>query len=134
MFHVPEKYRITTGVLSSQKENGNNGAFKITSFRLNSPLNVIASDGYGWEHVSVSLSHRCPKWEEMCLIKDIFWDDDDFVVQIHPPKDDYVNNHPYCLHLWRKAGTNDFCQRPPNSMVGITDKMLEQRKISMEPK
>lgn len=119
MFHVPEKYRITTGVLSSQKDDGNNGAFKITSIKLKTPLNVIASDQLGWEHVSISTPTRCPTWEEMCLIKDLFWDDDDVVIQIHPVKADYINNHAYCLHLWRKAGTNDFCEKPPKIMVGI---------------
>src|SRR6187431_121014 len=135
MFHVPEKHRITTGFLSSQKEDGNNCAFKcafafvgLDSRLLVSQLNVIASDGMGWEHVSVSLPDRCPTWDEMNFAKDIFWDDDDFVIQIHPVMDDYVNNHPYCLHLWRKAGKNEFCQLPPNSMVGITDKMLGKRK------
>ena len=34
---------------------------------------VIASWGGGWEHVSVSLARRCPTWEEMCMVKDIFW-------------------------------------------------------------
>ena len=35
---------------------------------------VIASWGGGWEHVSVSLARRCPTWEEMCMVKDIFWE------------------------------------------------------------
>ena len=34
-------------------------------------LRVMASIGHGWEHVSVSLDHRCPSWAEMCLVKDI---------------------------------------------------------------
>ena len=54
-----------------------------------------------WEHVSVSLPDRCPTWEEMCEIKDLFWKATETVVQFHPPKTSYVNNHPYCLHLWR---------------------------------
>lgn len=54
-----------------------------------------------WEHVSVSLKHRCPNWEEMCFIKNLFWGDDEVVLQFHPAKTDYVNIHPYCLHMWK---------------------------------
>lgn len=122
MFRVPEQFRVIQGLLASTEIDGNNGAFMIHS------MAVIASDQMGWEHVSVSLPHRCPTWDEMCLIKDIFWNAEDFVIQIHPAKSDYVNNHPYCLHLWRKAGTNDFCDKPPSYMVGIPDRLLEERK------
>lgn len=57
----------------------------------------------GWEHVSITLTdvERCPKWDEMAYIKDLFWNEDELVVQLHPPKDQYVNLHPHCLHLWR---------------------------------
>lgn len=88
-------------------------------------VRIIASDGDGWEHVSISLNFRDPTWDEMCYFKSLFWDEEDFVVQMHPPKSDYVNNHPYCLHLWRKAGTNDFCERPPSLLVGIRGLEIE---------
>lgn len=110
-FKVPERFRMQDGVLASDKSFGNNGVFVIGD------LGIIVSDEV-WEHVSVSLIDRCPTWNEMSFIKGLFWDEDDFVVQMHPPKEDYVNYHPYCLHLWRKAGTNDFCERPPSIMVG----------------
>lgn len=54
------------------------------------------------EHVSVVVSNkRTPTWEEMCFVKDIFWDDTDEVIQIHPKKSEYCNLHTTCLHLWR---------------------------------
>lgn len=64
-------------------------------------LKVIASWGMGWDHVSVSLERRCPTWEEMCWIKSQFFEDEECVIQYHPPKSEYVNNHPHCLHMWR---------------------------------
>ena len=76
---------------------------------------IIASWGGGWEHVSVSLRNRCPTWEEMCLVKDIFWMDDECVVQFHPPKNEYINVHPYCLHLWKKIGEK--ADLPPKEFV-----------------
>ncbi len=122
MFHVPDKYRMTTGGMGSDPSYGCNGMFRIPYKRRNLPdgvFKVIASDGLGWEHVSVSLPKRCPTWKEMCSIKGRFWDDEDSVIQIHPPVSQYINNHPYCLHLWRKVGTNDFYEMPPLAMVGI---------------
>lgn len=80
------------------------------------PAKVVFSWGGGWEHVSVSYSNRCPTWEEMCRVKDIFWYDNECVVQFHPPKSEYVNNHPCCLHLWRKSAGNEF-ELPPKEFV-----------------
>jgi len=78
-------------------------------------LKVMVSDGSDWEkagmtgepweHVSVSIQHRCPSWNEMSYIKRLFWQDWEIVIQIHPPEDDYVNAHDYCLHLWKPVRT-----------------------------
>jgi hypothetical protein len=102
-FKVPNQYRVRLGRLASSEMDGNNGVFFIESpdRRETSKLKVIASDWLGWEHVSVSLPLRCPTWAEMCFIKGMFWDDEDCVMQLHQPKSDLVNNHKYCLHLWR---------------------------------
>lgn len=129
-FHVPERYRITTGRLASSKANGNNGAFFVPCWAINGgksspPFKVIASDGAmedgaePWEHVSVSLPHRCPTWDEMCHIKGLFWDDEDAVMQLHPPRSEWVSNHPFCLHLWRP--TVSAIPMPPSLMVGIRE-------------
>ena len=37
----------------------------------------------------------------MCEYKDLFWKEDECVVQFHPPKSEYVNNLEHCLHLWK---------------------------------
>lgn len=85
------------------------------------PLKIIASDGLdgeyeAWEHVSVSLPNRCPTWTEMSLVKSLFWDDTDCVIQFHPPRSEYVNNHDYCLHLWRPIVQQ--IPLPPSILVG----------------
>lgn len=77
---------------------------------------VICSNGEGWEHVSVSLRHKIPSWEQMCTIKALFWDNDETVIQYHPAKKDYVNYHPRCLHLWRPL--NAELPKPPTNMIG----------------
>jgi hypothetical protein len=85
---------------------------------------IIASQGDAdipWEHVSARVASykgdRIPTWEEMCWVKSLFWDDDECVVQFHPPKSDYVNNHPCVLHLWKPI--NMELPRPPSIAVGI---------------
>lgn len=103
--------------MGSDERNGCNGAFMVT-LKRGQRLAVIASDGGGWEHVSVSRRDRCPLWDEMCAVKALFWDDGDCIVQFHPPRSEYVNNHPYCLHLWRVTDGREF-PLPPGIMVGL---------------
>lgn len=92
-----------------------NGAFKI-NFQ-GSFYNVIASNGMGWEHVSVSNNQRIPSWEVMCKIKEMFFEDEEVVIQYHPKKSEYVNNHPKCLHLWKPI--NIEIPTPPKFLVGV---------------
>ncbi len=64
---------------------------------------VVWSWGGGWDHVSVSPMKRnyIPTWDEMCRVKDMFFNRDEVVVQYHPRECDYVNICKNCLHLWR---------------------------------
>ena len=71
---------------------------------------------FKWEHVSVSTKTRAPNWTEMCFVKDLFWHDEEVVMQLHPARSDYVNCHPYCLHLWRPM--EDDIPLPPSLLVG----------------
>lgn len=62
---------------------------------------VVGENEEGWEHVSIKLSaRRLPTWDEMCFVKDVFWDEEEEVVQIHPKRSQYVNLTE-ALHLWR---------------------------------
>lgn len=55
----------------------------------------------GWEHVSIELfARRLPTWAEMCYVKDVFWKEEEEVVQIHPKHSEYVD-FTEALHLWR---------------------------------
>lgn len=98
---------------------GNNGVFMVPLDRkVKHPLKAkcLVGDGLGWEHVSVSLNRkRLPTWEEMCKIKILFWDEEDCVLQYHPPGAVYVNTHEFVLHLWRPI--NKEIPMPPMSMV-----------------
>jgi hypothetical protein len=89
--------------------------FALFVFRKSAPLRIIASWGEGWDHVSVTLEHRVPTWEEMCFAKELLFEPDDCVVQFHPPASRYINNHPYCLHLWRPQAQEILL--PPGELV-----------------
>ena len=113
-FHAPQEYLVNHPLLGLGRWNNGFFAFK----KNNITYYCQASDGGGWEHVSVSLSvKRCPDWEEMCMIKNLFWDPEDCVVQFHPPASEYINNHPYVLHLWRPIGKQ--IETPPSILVGV---------------
>lgn len=81
-------------------------------------LRVIGSWGAGWDHVSVSLADRCPTWDEMCFIKDLCFFDNECVMQLHVPKENHVNYHPFCLHLWKPTARGLDIPRPGKELVG----------------
>ena len=119
--HKLDKYRVNTEKLYGWNGDSKNGAFKV--YVGGKSFFCIASDGGGWEHVSVSPCNQkrklCPTWEEMCAIKDMFFEAEETVVQYHPPKSDYVNMHPYCLHMWRPLEQE--IPRPPAIFVGYKE-------------
>lgn len=98
----PEKYRVQRAPWLSKKGD-RNGLFHLPYIKgkRREVLNVMVGVGLGWEHVSVSLPHRCPTWEEMDYVKRKFWNDDEVVMQLHVAVENHVSLHPYCLHLWR---------------------------------
>lgn len=108
-----ESYRIKKGILASNRNIGNNGAFLIPFGKVE--LMVIISDGGGWDHVSVSVENRCPTWDEMHFIKTVFFDPDETVIQYFPPVKKYINFCGNCLHMWRKQ--NHTYELPPSYMV-----------------
>lgn len=110
-----ERDRIRHGPLASDGDAGVNGAFNVQC-PGRARLMIVASNGGGWEHVSVTVRNRCPIWEEMDWVKHRFWNKDDTVMQYHVPVSDHINVHPFCLHLWRQIGKP--MPRPPAWMVG----------------
>lgn len=108
--YVPPQY-------CSDSSFGWNGMFRFPLDGHN--IRCIASDGMGWQHVSVTLEHenKCASWGLMCKIKALFWHPQDAVIQIHPPQSEYVNYHETCLHLWRCTDGREQ-PLPPSICVG----------------
>lgn len=129
-----ERFRERTGEYASDVSCGNNGRFRIYFQDTQSWLCVLATDNFGWDHVSVSVpgEQRCPTWEEMCYVKSLFFRDSETVVQFHPKKEAYVSFHPYCLHLWkRQDGEHEL---PPCDLVGPTGKEAERQRKQLQKK
>lgn len=117
----PNEHRLKlAGHWASDDTFGMNGAFSIPleGFGHRVIANCIVSDGSApevqgipglqWEHVSVHVVEyglqKIPTWAQMCAVKDIFWNEDEAVVQFHPAKKDHINHNPNVLHLWRPRG------------------------------
>lgn len=69
---------------------------------------IVASNNKidGWEHVSMDIdfpTERVPNFQEMSILKDMFWNSTEITMQVFPAEKDYVNCHPYTLHLWRNV-------------------------------
>jgi hypothetical protein len=127
---IPGRWvRVRRGGWGSDDSDGCNGAFWFA--RAGIILQVLVSDGDGWgdlpgapwEHVSLTVwrrngapIERCPTWEEMAFVKGEWWGPDETVIQIHPPESEYVNQHPYCLHLWKPPYALPL---PPTITVGL---------------
>lgn len=111
-----EKYRVRQGYYAT--EPGQTwGSYVDVRLPSNQRCCIIACDGdeNGWDHVSVSLKHRTPTWEEMDWVKRMFFEDNDAVFQFHVPVSQHINCHPNCLHLWRPTKV-DFPLPPPEAV------------------
>lgn len=78
---------------------------------------IVWSFGGGWDHVSISPYKKriTPSWDDMCKIKDIFFEENETVIQYHPAKSEYINRMANCLHLWRPQ--TEAIPTPPTSFV-----------------
>jgi hypothetical protein len=122
---LAESFRIQIPNYIVTAYGDNYGAFSIP-FKYRHHLRCLVGPGdialedlgkkYAWDHVSVSLVDRCPTWDEMVYIKNIFFSPEEAVIQFHPPESEYVNRHPFTLHLWKPLLFE--IPLPPKEMVG----------------
>ena len=60
----------------------------------------IELDGKEWMHTSYSRKNRMPTYEDTIFIKENFIGNDIKAIMVFPKKEEHVNIHEYCLHLW----------------------------------
>ncbi len=59
----------------------------------------VKDDERRWVHVSVSRAKWIPSHEDVCKVKGAFIGDR-YAYAVFPPRENYVNIHGNCLHLW----------------------------------
>lgn len=62
---------------------------------------VLVSKDHGKLHLSISHPDRLPNYEEIKFARYHYLPDSVYMAQIFPPKAEFVNLHPNCLHLWQ---------------------------------
>lgn len=130
----PEQYRIDNLFIPYVSNDQKRGWFKIPHFEIeNHFFNAVVLNVDDWQHVTVTVfesgkrPNRCATWEEMCFIKSLFWDDEETVIQFHPPKSEYISNHPFALHLWKPVNTE--IPLPPSDLVGEKEPSKIEQEI-----
>jgi hypothetical protein len=91
------------------------GSFVIQSRVDGADMVVVASNGSGWDHVSVSRKNRVPNWAEMSQIHRQFFKDNEVAMQLHLPVDLHIDIHKFVLHLWRSH--TQVIELPPRIFV-----------------
>src|SRR5690348_8904636 len=98
-----DKHRLREGFYGNSEDKCSYGCFIYEGHGYN--YKIISSGDNNphseWEHVSVSKTRGknwyLPTWEDMCFVKQLFWDEEETVLQFHPKKSEYVNKHPCVL-------------------------------------
>ena len=116
MKSIEEIKKTPNLIIEAETENDGMGGKYYDKYN-NKWLNFIFSYQLGWEHLSVSMPSKTPSWEQMCIMKDIFWNKDETCIEYHPREEDYVNNHEHCLHIWKP--TEEILPIPPSLLVGF---------------
>jgi len=96
--------------ISSEEHKVGYGRIKLVRWEGTVIFDATATT---WEHVSVSPRKKgiIPNWYELKQIKEIFWPDDEEVIQFFPRTSEHVNVMSNCLHLWRNPDVEALCER-----------------------
>lgn len=62
---------------------------------------IMISVDNGLYHLSISTPNALPSYKEMKEARYRYLPDDIYMAEIFPPRDEFVNLHPYVRHLWQ---------------------------------
>jgi hypothetical protein len=111
-----EKHRVDDAVIRGAlarippswtliEEIADGAAFRRGSLQVLFSVSHQPNDDRVWIHVSVCGrtgrdKYYLPSWEELKRVKNDFIGDDRWAYQVLPPQTQYVNDHPFVLHLF----------------------------------
>lgn len=97
---------MTIAEIAAQMDTAQATVLVLSALAVVCGLAVLIARFIGSDNISAALVILSVLlWDEMCAIKDMFFGEDERVMQFHPPKSEYINNYPYCLHLWKPVDT-----------------------------
>lgn len=77
-----------------------NKIYKEGVFRMGRCNIIISIDDGKW-HLSISTRNASPSYKEIKEARYKFLPNDIYMAQIFPPKEEFVNLHPHCHHLFQ---------------------------------
>ena len=106
------------------------------NFSEGEPAGIAAENcmsGRSFARAYMWLEDRCPTWPEMVALNHLLFHTDDIpTFQVHPRADQYVNNHPFALHIW-KPEKDFFSHIVLASMKSETEQVLMRFENSEIP-
>lgn len=73
--------------------------FKEGIFKMGRCTIIVSIDNGEW-HLSISTPSASPSYKEIKEARYRFVPNNIYMAQIFPPKEEFVNIHPYCHHLF----------------------------------
>jgi len=77
--------------------------FKPGIFRMGRCRIIVSIDNGLW-HLSISTERCSPSYKEIKEARYRYIPNEVTMAQIFPPKEEFVNLHPFCHHLWEIRG------------------------------
>lgn len=104
-FYLPTADQLPYGVNVFESDpSGTVRSYKVGRLGKRTGLFVLASivthEDQAWYHVSFSKPDKTPSYQDMAWVKDIWIGPDRSAFQLFPKKEEHVNIHEKCLHLW----------------------------------
>ena len=84
----------------AQQEDYANAAFYRRQDGMTVISEVAVYDKRMWLHVSCAFADQLPSWTDLREVKTVFCGPKRLALSILPSEAEYVNIHPYVLHLW----------------------------------
>ena len=76
-------------------------AMGFVSYTTDTGCSILQSTDNGLFHLSISHSGRYPTWNEIKQARYELLPDEITMIMYLPPKDEFVNVHKNCFHLWQ---------------------------------